>query len=449
MRYWCDVAVIGDPSHGDVAEGVLLSEDGGLLTSVTVGTPPTADAVHLRGVTLPGLVNTHSHAFHRALRGRTEGRSGDFWSWREQMYAVADRLEPDTYYALARAVYAEMALAGITTVGEFHYLHHARDGAHYDDPNAMGSALVSAAADAGIRMTLLDTCYLQGGFGRPLSGTQLRFGDGSVEAWAERAARRTMGPHARAGAAIHSVRAVDRRGIGMVAEWAGGHHLPLHVHLSEQHAENAECIRAHGCTPTRLLADTGVLAPTTAVIHATHLGDSDVATLGGSGALTCLCPTTERDLGDGVGPGLAIARAGSQLCVGSDSHAVLDLFEEVRGIELDERLVTNQRGHHSASDLLAAATSVGSRALGWSDAGWIAPGRLADLTTVSLDTPRLAGTTMPFMVPALVFAGTAADVTEVIVGGRRIVSEGRHRFVDDVTGDLRRALASIVGGADD
>jgi formiminoglutamate deiminase len=445
IQYWCDLAVVGDPAHGNVAEGVLLTEDGGVLTSVAVGTAPAFDAVHLRGITIPGLVNAHSHAFHRALRGRTEGISGDFWSWRQQMYAVVDRLEPDTYYALARAVYAEMALAGITTVGEFHYLHHAPHGAHYDDANAMGNALVAAAADSGIRITLLDTCYLRGGFGRPLAATQLRFGDGSVEAWAERAESRTMGRHARAGAAIHSVRAVDRRGIEAVAEWAGRRQMPLHVHLSEQPAENAECIGAHGCTPTRLLAEAGVLTSRTTVVHATHLEAPDIASIGRSGALTCLCPTTERDLGDGVGPGLALAQAGSELCVGSDSHAVVDLFEEARGIELDQRLITRRRGHHAPSALLAAATSGGSRALGWPDAGAIAPGRLADLATVSLDTPRLAGTASPFAVAAVVFAATSADVTDVIVGGRRIVGGGHHCFIDDVGGDLRAALDPTAG----
>ena len=446
--FWCERAVVGDPALGTVAEGVRLEADGGVLTSVTTPVPAPApgDAVRLPGITIPGLVNAHSHAFHRALRGRTEAAAGDFWAWRQQMYAVAERLDPDSYHSLARALYAEMALAGITTVGEFHYLHHAPGGARYADPNAMGKALLAAAADAGVRITLLDTCYLQGGLDQPLAGPQTRFGDGTVEAWAERADLQSTvatGSNVRLGAAIHSVRAVDRKGIALVAEWASQRQLPLHVHVSEQPGENEQCLAAYGTSPARLLADCGALSSLTTAIHATHVDGADIAAIGGSGAMTCLCPTTERDLGDGVGPGLALAQAGSSLCVGSDSHAVVDLFEEARGIEWHQRLIAQRRGLHAPCDLLAAATAGGSRALGWPGGGCLAPGRLADFVTVSAGTPRLAGTAPESWVPALVFAATAADVTDVVVGGRHIVRDGRHLLVADVAEALSDALALV------
>ena len=230
---------------------------------------------------LPGFANAHSHAFHRALRGRTHEHGGTFWTWRERMYAVAARLDPDSYLALARAAYAEMALAGVTAVGEFHYLHHGPDGRPYADPNAMGHALAQAAADAGIRLTLLDTCYLTADVdGRPVEGVQRRFSDGTADAWAERVAALRDGPGLRIGVAAHSVRAVPRAALPVVAEAAGGR--PLHVHLSEQPAENAACLAAHGLTPTGLLAAEGLLGPATTAVHATHLTGADIALLGSS-----------------------------------------------------------------------------------------------------------------------------------------------------------------------
>jgi formiminoglutamate deiminase len=425
---------------GDRAEaGVLLEVEGDRITAVRPGAEPPAGAERLPGLTLPGLANGHSHAFHRALRGRTHRSGGSFWTWREDMYAVAATLTPDTYAALARAVFAEMALAGITCVGEFHYLHHGPGGTPYDDPNAMGEALLAAADDAGVRITLIDTCYLTGGFGRPLEGPQLRFGDGDAERWAARAAALRPGPRARIGAAVHSVRAVPAEQLPTVAGWAADREAPLHAHLSEQRAENDDCRAAHGRTPTQLLADAGALGPRTTAVHATHLTDSDVALLGGSRTTVCLCPTTERDLADGIGPARALADAGAPLSVGSDSNAVVDLLEEARGVELDERLATQRRGHWPTPDLLRAATADGAAALGWPDAGRLEPGALADFVSVGTDSVRLAGARPDTLLESVLFAATAADVREVVVGGRRIVREGRH-----ATLDVPRALDAAI-----
>lgn len=439
MRWYAEYAWLGGP--GPTA-GVLIEAEAGRFTTVTAGLAPPPGVPRLAGVTLPGLANTHSHAFHRALRGRTHDDRGSFWTWRDRMYAVADRLDPDSYLALARAVYAELASTGVTCVGEFHYLHHDRQGRRYAAENVMADALAQAAADAGIRITLLDTCYLAADVdGAPLTGVQRRFGDADAAAWAQRTQAWTPpGAHARAGVAIHSVRAVPAAELPVVAQAATSRGAPLHVHLSEQPAENAACLARHGRTPTALLADAGALGPATTAVHATHLTDADVALLAGTGTGVCLCPTTERDLADGIGPAGPLAAAGVALSLGSDSHAVVDLFEEARAVEAHERLRTGRRGHFSPAELLAIASQVGHRALGWPDAGRIAVGERADLVTVRCDSVRTAGVD-----PAgLIFAATAADVTDVVVDGRPVVADGRHLHLD-VPAELAAAIRAVTG----
>ncbi|MCB5179083.1 formimidoylglutamate deiminase [Streptomyces antimicrobicus] len=440
--YWLEHAWLG--TH--VEPGVALDVADGRITAVRTGTevPPPGVEV-LRGLTIPGLANSHSHAFHRALRGTVQVGSGTFWTWRETMYQVAQNLTPDTYFQLARAVYAEMALAGITSVGEFHYVHHAPGGTPYADPNAMGEALIAAAAEAGIRITLLDTAYLSSGFGEPPNTHQLRFCDGTAEAWAERVSALKEREHARIGAAVHSVRAVPAGQLPTVAGWAEARHAPLHVHLSEQTAENEACEAAHGVTPTRLLADHGVLGPRTTGVHNTHLTDADIALLGGTSTGTCMCPTTERDLADGIGPAVRLQRAGSPLSLGSDSHAVIDLLEEARAMELNERLASRTRGHWTAAALLRAATADGHAALGWADAGTLEVGSLADFTTVALDSVRTAGPLPRLGAETAVFAATAADVRHTVVAGRHVVRDGHHTLVGDVPSALAASIAAVRG----
>ncbi|MEU2492301.1 formimidoylglutamate deiminase [Streptomyces sp. NPDC007883] len=440
--YWLEHAWLG--TH--VEPGVALDVRDGRITAVRTGaeTPPPGAEV-LRGLTVPGLANAHSHAFHRALRGLVQVGSGTFWTWRDFMYKVAARLTPESYHALARAVYAEMALAGITAVGEFHYVHHAPDGTPYADPNAMGEALIAAAADAGIRVTLLDTAYLSAGFGEPPTAHQLRFSDGTAEAWAERVSLLKDQEWARIGAAIHSVRAVPAAQLSTVAEWAASREAPLHVHLSEQTAENDACLAAHGCTPARLLADNGVLGSRTTGVHNTHLTDDDIALLGGSTTGTCMCPTTERDLADGIGPAHALQRAGSPLSLGSDSHAVIDLLEEARAMELNERLRSRTRGHWTAAALLRAATEDGHASLGWPDAGRLEAGALADFTTVALDTVRTAGPLPRLGAETAVFAATSADIRHTVVAGRHVVRDGVHTLVPDVPSALAEAIGALRG----
>lgn len=423
---------------GGLAKNVRLAEEDGRWTAVTpdaaFDTEPDAqsgDIVRLDGVVLPGLANCHSHAFHRALRGRTHDEGGTVWTWRERMYHVAAQLDPENYLALARATYAEMALAGVTAVGEFHYVHHRPDGTSYDDPNAMGAAVRQAAHEAGVRLTLLDTCYLHGGLTAdghvPLSAEQRRFGDGSVEGWLQRHER--LVEDARAdentvvGTAVHSVRAVSADDITALV--AACTDEMVHAHVSEQSAENAAAQGFYGSSPIGVFAHAGALGERFTAVHATHLSDDGINALGDAGATACFCPTTERDLADGIGPARPLHDAGvGLLSLGSDQHAVIDLFEEARGLEMHERLTRHERGRFTPGELLNAATRHDT--IGWPDAGRLAVGQRADAVCVKLDTVRTAGTAPD----QVLLAATAADVRDVLSDGVRVVADGRHRLGD-------------------
>ena len=449
-RVWhAELAWLGDRFMSNV----LIEAYGGLFTDVWADVEPPPEAERLSGLVLPGLANGHSHAFHRALRGHTQAERGTFWTWRERMYKVAARLEPDSYLDLATAVYAEMALAGITCVGEFHYLHHAPAGGPYADENAMGQALIEAAYRAGIRVTLLDTLYLAGGIASPVEGVQLRFSDGDADRWADRVADlhsavgspgRPGTQRTRIGAAIHSIRAVPPDRFEPVITWSHHHAAPLHLHLSEQRAENDACVAAYGKTPTAVFLAAGVLGPRTTAVHATHVVDEDIALLGESGTAVCMCPTTERDLADGIGPARLLSLSGSPIILGSDGHAVIDLFEEARAVEHDERLRTEIRGHWTAGELLQAATMAGHASLGWPEAGLIAPGAFADLVVIGTDSVRLAGWRPATAAEAVIFAATAGDVRQVVVSGRDVVRDGQHLLVDDVPAVLAAAIRAVL-----
>jgi formiminoglutamate deiminase len=428
--YWCEHAQLPDKVH----RGVRVVVTDGRISEVTPDTKPQDDDLRLRGVVLPGFANAHSHAFHRMLRGRTHADGGNFWSWRDQMYAVTSRLTPDTYFALARGVFVEMVAAGYTVVGEFHYLHHAPGGRPYDDPNAMGEALIAAAHEAGIRLTLLDTCYLTGGLSAdghaPLDEVQTRFSDGSVQAWAERVEALRDGDLVRIGAAAHSVRALTGDQLAEFATVVGDR--PVHAHVSEQMAENVSTQMVYGASPVEHLTDAGLLGERFTAVHATHLSEDDLDLMGRSGAGACFCPTTERDLADGIGPGCELAERDVPISLGSDQHAVIDPFEEIRGIEMHERLKSHERGRFPVGALLDMATATGYRSLGW-DGGRIEVGSLADLVAVRTDSRRTSGVGLG----QVIFGATGADVSDVIVGGRRIVSGGVHPLgpVDDLVAE--------------
>ena len=394
---------------GHRAENVLIEVQDGRITSIEEGTPAPPDAIALHGWTIPGLANVHSHAFQRLLRGEIESGGGDFWEWRAQMYRFTE-WDPADYFKHAQLVFREMLEAGITAVGEFHYLH--------SHGNGLGEALIDAAHEEGIRITLIDACYLRGGLdGRPLEAEQLTFSDGDADSWALRMDQMKDTDGARLAAAIHSVRAVDSESMRIVATYARERRMPLHVHLAEQPAEVEECLAVEGCTPAELLEREGILGPDLTAVHAIHVSEHDIALLGENEVTICACPTTERDLGDRIGPLSALAEAGCGLSAGSDSNAVTDILEEVRALELDQRRATGRRVLHQPEDLLRAATAGGMRALGW-DAGELREGMLADFIT--LDQP---GVLWRELKPSyLVFGLSACDVTNVVVGGLTVVS---------------------------
>jgi formiminoglutamate deiminase len=395
---------------GRPAENVLIEVEGGRIKSVEEDVFAPSGAVELKGWTLPGFANVHSHAFQRLLRGEIESGGGDFWAWRERMYRYT-RWDPADYFKHARFVFREMLEVGITAVGEFHYLH--------SHGNELGEALIDAATEEGIRLTLIDACYLRGGLdGRELEPEQMTFSDGDADAWVRRVDDLAESDGVRIAAAIHSVRAVDPESMRIVATWARERQAPLHMHLAEQRAEVDECLEVERCTPAELLEREGILGPDLVAVHAIHLNEHDVELLGANQVGVCACPTTERDLGDRVGPLRSLSQAGCALSVGSDSNAVIDMLEEARAIDLDQRRALGRRVLHQPSELLAAATANGMRALGW-EAGVLRPGMLADFVTLDPSSGLWRELT-----PAYVVYGVSpCDVTNVVVGGVTVVSK--------------------------
>lgn len=426
LRYRCGSVWLDDRPSGPVD---VVVRDGTIVAiePLSVVDPAPDDVVErLPGLVLPGFADAHSHLFHRALRGRTHAGGGSFWTWREAMYSLAGRLDPDRFRALAVAVQTELVCAGYTAVGEFHYLHHGRDGVPYAEPNALGLSIFEAAELTGIRVTLLDTLYLSGGFSRPLSRTQQRFSDGSVAAWAERVAALDghQGDRGTVGAAVHSVRAVPPSALGRARRAIGDR--VTHIHLSEQPQENEDCLRVTGATPTALLDGAGLLGPRTSVVHATHLTAADAAALGRNGVTAVICPSTEADLADGLADIGGMVSAGVRLACGGDQQVQVDPFTQARGIEWGERLATGFRGTVSPCELVRAATATSHRSIG-SPAGRIAVGEPADLVAVRTDTARTAGSD-----PAqLVMSASAADVAVVVIDGEVIARDGVHVRLGD------------------
>ena len=393
---------------GHRAENVLIEVRDGRIEAVEEGTPAPADAIALKGWTIPGLANAHSHAFQRLLRGDVESSASDFWEWRSRMYGYTE-WDPADYFNHARRVFREMLEAGITAVGEFHYLH--------GHGNELGVALIDAAREEGIRITLIDACYLRGSLDdRPLDPEQQTFSDGDADSWARRVDELREADGVRIAAAIHSVRAVDPESMRVVAAWARGRKAPLHIHLAEQPAEVEECLRVEGCTPVELLEREGILGPDLTAVHAIHVNDRDVTLLGDNEVTVCACPTTERDLGDRVGPLTALADAGCALAVGSDSNAVIDVLEEGRGLELDQRRATGRRVLHEPEELFSATTVNGMRALGW-DAGALRAGMLGDFVTVRRDDAERREISLA----QLIYTFSGRDVTNVVVGGETVM----------------------------
>jgi len=447
-------------SEGRLQTGVALAIEGEKI--VHVGAPPAgARVVELRRrLLIPGFVNAHSHAFQRAIRGRTESRqpgreSDDFWSWREQMYRAALELSPAEVEAVSRMAFLEMALAGITAVGEFHYLHHPAEGGRYADPDELALRVCAAAEAVGIDLVLLRVGYARAGAGRPPAPRQVRFVDRDVEetlAAVERLASRGV----RVGLAPHSVRALPLPWIREMAEHARKKGLPLHMHVSEQPREIEECLAEHGLRPVELLEREGILDGRFTAVHAIHLDEREIEALGGAGASVCACPTTERNLGDGIVPARELEEAGASICFGTDSQVEIAPLQDARCLEYHLRLARLRRavlapvdgGISALADrLLESATRAGARSLGLEAKGRIAPGADADLVSIDLDDPSICGADSGTWIPNLVFSGERTAIRDVWVRGRRIVEDGRHPAAERTIAEFARVMRRLWGRA--
>lgn len=428
---------------GALARNVLITTDNSRVVDIVVEAARPSAAVALTGLTLPGQVNVHSHAFQRAFRGRWDD-AGTFWDWRHDMVAFSATIQPDDYYRMARATFAEMTLAGITHVGEFHYIHRDPRGRAYGNPNAMGEAILHAADSVGIRVTLIDACYLRDGFGSQRSpGPASRFADDDAEAWAERVDDLRLRHAGRVAAGIHSVRTVDSDAMKIIADAAREWGVPLHVHLSEQRQENAAALEVTGLSPTELLESVGALTPHTTAIHAIHLSTTDRRLLSECDTRICVCPTTERDLGDGVGRTKELRDLGSPICLGTDSNVTIDMFEEARALELNQRLLLERRNLHAPDELLGVATG-GSAALGGVSSGTLHVGDPADFVTMRLDSVRFAGMNYEDMIGYAIGSGHPEDIGTVVIAERIVVEDGVHQVVADVRSELESVIRDLT-----
>lgn len=394
---------------------------------------------------MPGMATAHSHAFQRALRGRTQRRAtraGTFWGWRDEMYRLVERLSPDDLYAIARFAYTELAMSGVTAVGEFHYVHHGAGGRPYAERTELADAAIRAARDVGLRICLVRTAYLRAGYRQSAVPAQDRFIDPAIDHVLRDLdalrSRYADDPSVAVAAAAHSIRAVPLPGIRVLSAYAEAHELPLHMHVCEQRAELEECRAEYGKTPIALLSEEGVLSSKFVAVHATHLDEREIAALGDRGCLVCICRTTERDLGDGLPPASALLEAGARLCVGVDSHACENAFEEVRAVELDERSRLEIR--HAAADapaLLDAATRAGYAACGFAER-W-----LEDHVSLDPDDPSIAAIDPGHAPDAILFGAAPRAVRSVVVAGKPIIAEGRHARYGETLDLYRKSLKKM------
>jgi formimidoylglutamate deiminase len=402
-------------------------------------------AVRLTGrALLPGMVNAHSHAFQRVIRGRTERRSQNttdsFWTWREQMYAAANSLEAEDIYTVSRMAFLEMALTGITAVGEFHYIHHARDGSAYSDPNLLSREVIRAARDVGIRIALLRVAYARAGYQTEANPRQVRFIE-PAETYLKHLEQLLEAPElhdsmAWAGVAPHSVRAVPLEYLKTIFGFANERALPVHMHVAEQPAEVSACIEEYGRTPVALLETEGLLSKRFTAVHAIHVTPKAIGTIARAGATVCACPTTERNLGDGVVPVNSYFNAGVPVALGSDSQIQIDLLEDARALEYHLRLQQTARNVLAPRDddssaalarrLFDCATVNGAVSIGFGG-GRLEPGAPADFFTIDLNDPSIAGSSTDDLLANIVFSLARTAVRDVVVAGKQIVENGRHR----------------------
>ena len=443
--------------HGEVVVG----EDGCVIGATKGLDLSAAKIVKLPGkALLPGFVNAHSHAFQRLIRGKSESRavSGrDFWSWLGTMYHAASRLDPQQVYDVARMAFLEMVLAGTTTVGEFHYLHNAPDGRPYDDPNVLSKQVIAAAQSVGIRIVLLRTAYVRSGFELPPDPGQTRFYETSkaflknMAALVRDSAERGTSVHC--GVAPHSIRAVPLRELHEIAEWTRASKLPLHMHVAEQVAENAACVREYGATPVALLAKERILAPDLTAVHGVHVSAEEIAMLAEAGTTVCSCPTTERNLGDGFVRADDMMAAGIRFALGSDSQAQIDSLEDARELEYHLRLQQQKRaildqlgGKPLAARLFECVTIHGAASLQVAS-GELKPGAFADFFTVDLKDVSIAGNSADDLLPIIVFSLNRSAIRDVVVNGRVILRDQMHEQYEEILSRYRELHEKIWSDA--
>jgi formimidoylglutamate deiminase len=426
--------------------GLLVDEIGKIIKLAAHEDSPLDKVIELPGKALmPGFVNTHSHSFQRLIRGKSESRIAggkDFWSWRRMMYHAAAQLNPREIYDVARMAFLEMALAGTTTVGEFHYLHASADGRPYEDPNVLSKQVIAAAQSVGVRIVLLRTAYLRSGYELPRDPGQTRFFESTRDFLLNLEALMKGFPadsaEVRFGAAPHSIRAVPLSDLEEIAAWTRTRKLPLHMHVAEQIAENAACIREYGYTPVEFLSRNRILGPDFTAVHSIHISSSEIEMLSQAEATICSCPTTERNLGDGVIAVNLVMRAGIRVALGSDSQVQIDPLEDARELDYHLRLRDQERaildqieGETLASRLFACATVNGARALSV-PTGKFTSGSFADCFTVDLDDPSIAGHSCDDLLPMTVFSLNRSAIRDVIINGKFIVRDQRHPLQDEI-----------------
>jgi formimidoylglutamate deiminase len=433
-RFQANTAIVCDAS-GDILRLIPANE--------------AKDVVRLnRRAILPGLINAHSHAFQRVIRGRTEYRttkSNDtFWTWREMMYSAATRLRPDDVYDASRMAFLEMALSGITAVGEFHYLHLGPDGIPYDDPNLIAKEVVRAAGDVGLRIALLRVAYARSGYKTQANSQQLRFIEESPEAYLKNTERLIVDVgrgSAWVGIAPHSVRALPLDYLREVIVFANKRRLPVHMHVAEQPEEVTACIEEYGRSPVALLATEGLLSERFTGIHLIHVSPKAIRMLAEARAMACACPTTERNLGDGVVPVDAYFKQEVRVALGTDSQVEIDLLEDARELEYHLRLQkieravlapANDDGHSTLAARLFDCATVNGAASIQAPGGTLEAGRPADFFTIDLDDPTIVGASLEDLLSSIVFAMSRTAVRDVVVGGMQIVKDARHAHQEEI-----------------
>jgi formimidoylglutamate deiminase len=436
----------------------LMVDDHGRILAVVASDTASDTVVNLPGrALLPGFINVHSHSFQRLIRGKSESRAvagKDFWSWRATMYHAAAHLEPQQVYDVACMAFLEMMLAGTTTVGEFHYLHTAPNGRPYDDPNLLSKQVIAAAQSVGIRIVLLRCAYLRSGFQLPSDPGQARFFETTQEFLANMDALlhevpASVSDNVRLGVAPHSIRAVPLDDLRQIAAWVRSKNLPIHMHMAEQIAENEACLREYGATPVALAGNSSLLGPDWTAIHATHITDDEIAMLADTGATIGACPTTERNLGDGILAADRVMSAGIRVALGSDSQAQIDPLEDARELDYHLRLTHQQRaildqiGNQGlATRLFDCATANGARALAV-PTGSLSAGAAADFFTIDLRDISLAGHSPASLLSLVVFGMNRAAIRDLAVNGKLIVRDGHHPLQNEIVARYEEVYAKV------